>query len=334
MKRILISSITFLVLFAQTLFAQNSIILKEVFEENTVGYFDVAEVSISFYDKTMYYPVSVQNNPIYVHVSIANKGPNTLRFKLADEREFSLDFNAFNMKNEKLPQTDSLIRTRTTSQSVYFREIVLGPEEEYGFIVNLKDYLAIANPSIYYFEVTFYPELYKTRYPAIVSNRLGLEISPDPTIGASVFVPINFETSALLIPENLSPDQVIEQTIIARQRSLWDQFFLYMDVEALFKKDDLNNRQYNAASEQERQIMLINFKSTLSSSMFETDISAIPQQFQIEKTTYTQTEGTVTVLQWFAYPTFIEKKRYTYYLRLRDGIWQIYDYTVDNLGTE
>jgi hypothetical protein len=54
----------------------------------------------------------------------------------------------------------------------------------------------------------------------------------------------------------------------------------------------------------------------------------------MERTIYSQTEGTVTVLEWFPYDAFTEKKRYTYYVRQRDGIWQIYDYTVENLGTE
>ena len=61
---------------------------------------------------------------------------------------------------------------------------------------------------------------------------------------------------------------------------------------------------------------------------------------QVEKSwatailTMTQNEGTVTTTQWFNYNTFKEKKKYTYYVRQRDGIWQIYDYTVENLGTE
>ena len=36
----------------------------------------------------------------------------------------------------------------------------------------------------------------------------------------------------------------------------------------------------------------------------------------------------------FKYPNFSEKKRYTYKVRQREGIWTIYDYTVVNLGTE
>ena len=46
-------------------------------------------------------------------------------------------------------------------------------------------------------------------------------------------------TQLLLQPEEISPDKVIEQTIIARQKSLWDQFFLYMDLEEMLIKYNL-----------------------------------------------------------------------------------------------
>ncbi|MBQ2596375.1 MAG: hypothetical protein II581_00580, partial [Oscillospiraceae bacterium] len=72
-----------------------------------------ASVSIKFFDRTMYYPGSAEDNPIYVHVTIKNKGPETLRFKLADDRMFSADFSAFTVKNTRLEQTASLVRKRT-----------------------------------------------------------------------------------------------------------------------------------------------------------------------------------------------------------------------------
>jgi hypothetical protein len=64
------------------------------------------------------------------------------------------------------------------------------------------------------------------------------------------------------------------------------------------------------------------------------DIVAVPNQFQVERTIYSQDEGTVTVLEWFRYDTYTEKKRYTYYVRQRDDVWRIYNYVVENLGTE
>ena len=66
----------------------------------------------------------------------------------------------------------------------------------------------------------------------------------------------------------------------------------------------------------------------------DTDIVAIPEKFEIKKTTYSQTEGKVIVIEWFKNQNFREKKEYTYYVQQRDGIWRIYDYDVNNLGTE
>ena len=79
---------------------------------------------------------------------------------------------------------------------------------------------------------------------------------------------------------------------------------------------------------------MASFKADLMQSKIENDIIAVPEKFVIEKTSYTPTEGSVTVMEWFKYPNFSEIKRYNYKVRQREGIWQIYDYTVVNLGTE
>ena len=141
-------------------------------------------------------------------------------------------------------------------------------------------------------------------------------------------------TADILQPQAISPDKVVEQTIVARQRSLWDQYFLYMDLEEMLKRDPVRNRKYSSSSAIERNRMLDNYKADLQQSRIDGDIVAIPERFTIDKTVYTQTEGTVTSTQWFKYDTFYEKKRYIYHVRQRDGIWQIFDYTVENLGTE
>ena len=86
MKRFLLVIISIFILFAQSIVAQ----------ENQ----DV-QVSIKLYNKTLYYPGESLDNPIYVHITVANKSDETLRFKLADDRMFSIDFSAFNAKNKK-----------------------------------------------------------------------------------------------------------------------------------------------------------------------------------------------------------------------------------------
>jgi hypothetical protein len=324
LKRIIFLIISFFVLLGQPFYSQT---------ENTDLY-NTASVSINFYDKTMYYPSCTDTNPVFIHICVKNTGTDTLRFKLADDRIFSIDFNAYTIKNTQLQQTESLIRKRTTNQTVYFREISLESGEEYSFVENIKDYLNIDEPSIYYIELIFYPELYKTKDIKLMSNRLTLEVNPSPSATSSTIIPIKVNTAEILKPEEISPDKVVEQTIIARQKSLWDQYFLYMDIEAMLERTPAAKRKFRSVSANERQQMIEAYKSDLIESRIDGDIVAVPEKFQIEKTVYSQTEGTVLVTEWFNNRTYYEKKSYTYRVRQRDGIWQIYDYTVVNLGTE
>lgn len=282
----------------------------------------------------MYYPGNRESNPVLVHISIKNNSTETKRFKLADDRMFSIDFDVITIKNQTLPQSENLIKKRTTNRTVYFREIALDNGEEYSFTENLKDYIDITDPAVYYADLKFYPELYKSKYISLDSNRLTLEVRPSPSAAASSILPVTDNTAELLKPEDISPDKVVERTIIARQKSLWDQYFLYMDIEAMLQRNAVAKRKYNAVSADERARLLKNYKADLMQSRIDNDIVAVPETFEIEKTLYSRTEGTVTVTEWFKYPNFREKKSYVYKVRQREGIWQIYDYVVTNLGTE
>lgn len=325
MKRSLFCIISILAVFAQLGFSAD-------YEKAD---FSKAKVNIKFYDKTIYYPGSGEDNPIYVSVSITNSGTETLRFKLADDRAFSLDFTGRTVKNTVLPPTQSLIIKRSTNQTVYFRELSVEPGETYSFVENVKDYIDFTEPSVYYLELSFYPELYKSKYISLESNRLSLEIRPSSSAaGASSYLPIQAVSTDILRPEAISPDKVIEQTLIARQKSLWDQYFLYMDLQEMMLRNQEQRRRYNAASADEREQMLENYKADLMQNRIDFDIVAVPEKFSIQNTSYSQTDGNVTVIEWFKYPNFREIKRYVYRVRQRDGIWQIYDYSVTNLGTE
>ena len=336
MKRSLICIIAIFGLFAQLTAAQSSRLnARPAGQAGQAGQdYSKAAVNIKYYDRTMYYPDMTEDNPIYVNVSIVNTGNETLRFKLADDRMFSLDFVAHTIKNTELPSTQNLIIKRSTNQTVYFRELSIEPGEAYSFVENVKDYIKFDEPSIYYLELKFYPELYKSKYTSIDSNRLSLEIRPAPYAVASSMLPVEKKTASLLKPESISPDKVVEQTIIARQKSLWDQYFLYMDVQEMMLRNADQKRRYDNSSPDERARMLENYKSDLMQNRIDYDIVAVPERFIIENTSYSQTDGTVTVTQWFKYPNFRQVKSYVYKVKQRDGIWQIYDYSVTNLGTE
>ncbi len=319
MKRFLIGIISILTIFTQVAFASDA---------------GKIQVSIRLDNKSFYYTGEAIDNPIMVHITIANKGQETLRFKLADDRMFSFDFSVFNSKNTKLPYIDRVQEKRTRYETVYFREIALECGEEYSFVENLRDYILIKDPGIYYFELTFFPELYKTKNIKTISNRLRLDVKPSPSAMSVSKVAVSNEKIMILKPESIAPDKVVEQTIVARQKNLWDQFFLYMDIEQMLIRDQARKRKYTTISDIERNRMIQDYKLDLMQERIDNAIVTIPESFYIEKTVYTQTEGAVTVIEYFKYDTFKEKKRYTYQMQKRDDIWRIYDYTVENLGTE
>lgn len=299
--------------------------------------FSGADVSIRFVDRTVYYPGNSPSEPVLVQITVANNGSSTVRFKLADDHFFSLDFQAVNTRNQSLEHTESWIRKRSTNRQIYFREISIEPGEAYSFTENVKDYLTIASPGMYILECSFYPELKRvsdTSEPFVRSNRLTLEVKPSPGPAAVRILPISPVTAEVLQPKPIPPDQVVTYLLTARQKSLWEQFFLYLDLEQMITRDPTRSKRFRSQSENGRVVMIENYKNELRQSTTDKDISTIPVEFRIERTTYTETQGTVTVLEWFDYRTFREKKRFTYYLASRDGIWRVYDYTVDNLGTE
>ena len=122
--------------------------------------------------------------------------------------------------------------------------------------------------------------------------------------------------------------------LAARQKSQWDQFFLYLDIERMITRDPIRNRRYKAEAEAGRISMIDTYKHDLMQARTDKDIAMIPVEFTIERTMYSATEAEVTVIEWFDYTSFREKKRFTYNLASRDNIWTVYDYSVNNLGTE
>ena len=117
-------------------------------EETSVPDYSNASVSIKYYNRTVYYPGNADEAPVFVHITIKNNGPETLRFKLADDRTFSMDFNAYTVKNSRLSQTESIIEKRTTNQTAYYRTIALEYGEEYSFVENVKNFIKIEEPSV------------------------------------------------------------------------------------------------------------------------------------------------------------------------------------------
>jgi hypothetical protein len=305
------------------------------------------DLSIRYYEKKVYY---LEQDPILVQITLANNSPASFRFRLADERAFSLDFDVRTNSNRMVPAAELLLRKRSQSQQVYFREVTIESGESFSFVENLCDYAALTQSGAYVVRARIYPELYQTvessggispgrtlgatGFP-IESNRLLLSLRPRSILGPDgIPLELNVENNAILVRERIPPDEVVNYLLTARQKSQWEKFFLYLDLQSMLSRDSFRKRQWNAESEEGQKRMVARYKQDLQNAVIDGDISLIPMDFIIERTNYDARAGTVTVLEYFRVGNYTEKKRYTWYLEKKDDIWTIVDYSVVNLGTE
>jgi hypothetical protein len=308
--------------------------------------------NIQYFDKRIYV---VETDPVFVRISITNNSPGAYRFKLADERAFSLDFDVRTMNNRPLEAAETLVRKRTQNQRIFFREILVESGESFSFVEDLRNYVNLSRPGSYIVQARVSPELYRSEgasaetglpgngtpvsapaVPAVLhSNRLSLNIRAQTVPGPDgIPLAMDVETNAILVREKLAPDEVVEYTLTARQKSQWEKFFLYLDLEAMLSRDGVRQRQWLAEGEEGRRRMVERYRMELEGAATDGDIAAIPAEFTVERTVYNSLEGTVTVLEKFRTGNYVERKRYIYSLRRKDDIWTIVDYSVINLGTE
>ena len=298
------------------------------------------EFSIRFFDKRIYY---IESDPVYVQATITNNSPSTYRFKLADERVFSIDFDIKTLNNRSLEPADTLVRKRTRYQQVFFREIAVESGESFSFIEDLRDFVDLSQSGSFVVRARVYPELNRAISAAAVppvtgvleSNRLNLTMRPALVPGPDgIPLAMDVATNAVLVREKLAPDQVIDYMLTARQKSQWEKFFLYLDLEAMLARDAFRRRKWTTEGEEGRRRMVEQYREELQNSVNDGDIAVIPTEFTMERTQYNNFEGAVTVLEKFRLGNFTELKRYTYFLRQKDGVWTVVDYSVVNLGTE
>jgi hypothetical protein len=314
-------------------------------------------ISIRFFDKRIYY---LEAEPVYIQVTVTNNGPEPYRFKLADERAFSVDFDVRTTTNRPVEAADMLVRKRSGSRQLYFREVSIEAGESFSFVEDLASYALLNRSGSYMVKALIYPELYypeaklsfpvsrdgkaDTRQttgpaaalnPLVSANVLNLSIRPRALPGPDgIPLALDVETNAILVREKLPPDEVVSYVLTARQKGQWEKFFLYLDLEAMLSRDAYRRRQWQAESEEGRMRMVDRYRTELQSSVVDGDIAAIPSNFIIERTTYNADEGVVTVLEYFKIGAYTKKERYTYYLYRKDDIWSIVDFSVTDLGTE
>jgi len=309
------------------------------------------DFNIRFFDRRIFHAAV---DPIYIQVTITNNSPFTYRFKLADDRMFSVDFEVRTVTNRLKEPAEELIRRRTQSRQVFFREVAVEPGESFSFVENLRDFVRLDEPGSFVVRAFVYPDLFRPDFVTaavssdrrftppnrnltgvLASGRLNLNIRPPLATGPDGLpLAMDIATGAILVRERLPPDEVVEYMIIARQRGQWERFFLYLDLEEMVSRDPVRRRTWVRESAEGRQRMVEQFRQELRSPTTAEAISLIPTDFTIERTQHSGNEGTVTVLKRFRGTHFTDVKRYTYYLQRRDNIWSIVDFSVINLGAE
>ncbi|MCL2805426.1 MAG: hypothetical protein FWD26_05750 [Treponema sp.] len=293
------------------------------------------EFNIRLYDRRIYYAVG--SDPVYVQITITNNSPLPYRFKLADDRAFSMDIDIRTMTNRQLPQSDTLIRKRTQTNQVFFREITIESRESFSFVEDLRDFVHFEQPGSFRVRALVYPELIRT--PQIIrpieSNYININLRPAVIPGPDgIPLEMDVATGAVLVRQPLPPDEVVTYMLTARQQSQWERFFLYLDYQAMLLRDAFQSRKYHAENEAGRLKMVEEYRRNLQNAVVDGDIAVIPTSFEILKTEYNNTEGTVTVLQKFRMSNYTDLRQYRYLLEKKDNYWMIVNYSVQAMGTE
>ncbi len=287
-------------------------------------------LSIRFFDKRIYFPGS----EIPLMVTISNESDSTYRFKLADDRVYSLSFEARTPSNRLLDLSDGYKIAMSQSKPVFYRELAIKPGEEYSFREALDRFVRVDGPGNYSVKAAFYPELAASSAAApISSNILSLSVRPSPGLPPAS-ESIRAVTGEALKAQALPPDEVVRRTIVARQKGLWNEFFLYLDLESLVSRDQDRKKAYDAESDEGRRRLLDRYRADLQTNVIDNDIVLQPYYFEILETRYTEAKGFVSVLEKFQSGQLRAVKEYSYELHRRDEVWYISDYSVFNKGTE
>ena len=206
------------------------------------------------------------------------------------------------------------------------------------FVEDLRRYAALGEPGSFVVQARIFPELFRDVAASavpLVSNRLNLNLRPPALPGAEgIPFEMDVESGAVLVREKLPPDEVVTYMLGARQKSQWEKFFLYLNLEAMITNDAGRRRIWLNESEEGRRRMMARYREELRNATADEDIALIPSEFRIENTSHNGENGSVVVTEWFRVGRITERRRYTYSLRRLDDIWTIVDYTVVRLGTE
>ena len=290
--------------------------------------------SIRYYNKKIYYT----GDPVEIRVELYNNSPENFFFQTTDPKHFNTTMVLKDITGRELTNKYKVTRNINASEPIYYRNMIIQPGEVFAFNIYIDDVIDITESGIYFIQLEFFPDLYDNR--SIKSNVIDLSIRPNLGINEVQKI-IDQETGEILKQEGKAPDEVVKYTIEALQKTEFNKYFLYLDLESIMLKSQNRMERYNRLSDIERKKYLDDYKQMLIKNMQIDHRNAPPEAiiyrpftYNILKTWYTDNNAEVTVRAKFKYEQLVEVKEYTYKLRKNDNIWIIYDYLVMNKGTE
>ncbi len=289
------------------------------------------DFNIRYFDKKIYYP----GDDVQIKASVVNNSPKDFRFNLSENKIFNIQLNVKTLNNRLLDPSEKLIIESSRNGNTFYREVILGPGEEFSFIVDLDNYTNINKPGMYIIEGMFTSNLNNPSEYLLISNRLPLSVRPSSNEREFTEY-LDYKTGKILKANPIPPDEAVKYMIESRQKSLWPRFFLYIDIKELMLNDSNIKRKFERSTEEEQQLLIKEFKDQMENVRLQSDqsIVVVPTNFEILHTSYSSNKATVIVREEFQQIGFISIKSFTYFLHRRDGIWKIYNYEVKNIGTK
>lgn len=288
------------------------------------------DMSIAFHDERVYFV----DSPISIAITISNETASPSSFRLADDRRFTVDFELRDDANRVVPRPADFTIARMVNQ-VYYRTITLEPGEQLTFVEPLGEFAAVSEPGTYRVQGSLFPLLFNPEArDTIASNPLTLVVRPGASAEERSVVRFEAIARDALAREDLAPDEVVTSVLEALQRGEWDRFFLYLNLEAVFRQDPDQDRRFRRLGEADQRESLAAFREELQAATNGEDLVVVPSRFRILETTYTPTTGSVVAELEFDRERFREIKRYRYELERRNGLWEIIGYAVTNLPNQ
>ncbi|GEM_PF-3652014 len=282
-------------------------------------------------DVKPYYP----NSEVPILVTLTNNGADPLLLHMAQQRPMNIRFFAVLQTGMGLPgerqETDTLL-AHQGQREIFIQPLVLNPGESFSFRSDLKQWLRLSQPGLYEVYGLFVQDP-RNQNTVNRTNRITLMVRPQdesPMQGQQTSqMRMNEAREEYLTREELSPDNVIRRILTARKEGREAMYFLYINLEELYRKDPVRNNLFRRSAQAVRERFLMEFRQKLWTQ--DPELVRIPTGWEIEKTEYDSRTAQVRTLLWYDQVDFTSRRRFVFILSRKDRYWELTDYYMEVL---